>query len=59
MSKKKMQKVLDFPKPTTAGQMKQFFGLINYFHDFCAHHALIMKPLHDIIQNYQKKTRWL
>jgi transposase InsO family protein len=57
MSKKKIQKVLDFPKPTTAGQMKQFVGLINYFHDFCSHHAEIMKPLHEMIQNYQKKTR--
>jgi transposase InsO family protein len=57
MSKKKIQKVLDFPKPKTAGQMKQFVGLINYFHDFCEHHAEIMKPLHDMIQNYQKKTR--
>jgi transposase InsO family protein len=57
MSKKKIQKVLDFPKPKTAGQMKQFVGLINYFHDFCSHHAEIMKPLHDMIQNYQKKTR--
>jgi transposase InsO family protein len=57
MSKKKIQKVLDFPKPQTAGQMKQFVGLINYFHDFVRHHAEIMKPLHDMIQNYQKKTK--
>jgi transposase InsO family protein len=57
MSKKKIQKVLDFPKPKTAGQMKQFVGLINYFHDFCSHHAEIMKPLHDMIHNYQKKTK--
>ena len=57
MSKKKIQKVLDFPKPQTAGQMKQFVGLINYFHDFVRHHAEIMKPLHNMIQNYQKKTK--
>jgi transposase InsO family protein len=57
MSKKKIRKVLDFPKPATAGQMKQFVGLVNYFHDFVPHHSLIMKPLHDMIQNYQKKTK--
>jgi hypothetical protein len=57
MSKKKIQKVLDFPKPQTAGQMKQFVGLINYFHDYVEHHSEIMKPLHDMIQNYQKKTK--
>ena len=29
MSAKKIAKVLDFPKPLTAGQMKQFVGLVN------------------------------
>jgi hypothetical protein len=57
MSKKKIQKVLDFPKPKTAGQMKQFVGLINYFHDFCSHHAHIVRPLHDMIKNYQRRLR--
>ncbi len=57
MSKKKIQKVLDFPKPQTAGQMKQLVGLLNYFRDYCQHHSQIMKPLHDMILNYQKKTR--
>ena len=57
MSTKKIQKVLDFPKPQNAGQMKKFVGLINYFHDFVPHHADIMKPMHDMILNYQKKTR--
>jgi len=57
MSTKKIKKVLDFPKPVTAGHMKKFVGLVNYFHEFVPHHALIMKPLHDMILNYQKKTR--
>ena len=57
MSKKKIQKVLDFSKPSTAGQMKQFVGLTNYFHDYVPHHSDIMKPLHDMIQNYEKKTK--
>jgi hypothetical protein len=57
MSTKKIQKVLNFPKPTTARQMKQLVGLLNYFRDFCQHHSQIMKPLHDMILNYQKKTR--
>ena len=53
MSTKKIAKVLDFPKPLTAGQMKQFVGLVNYFHDFVPRHSQIMKPLHDMIQDYQ------
>jgi hypothetical protein len=36
--------------------MKQFIGLVDYFHDY-EHHSMIMKPLHDMIKNYQKKTR--
>ncbi len=57
MSNKKITKVLDFPKPQTAGQMKQFIGLVDYFHDYVEHHSMIMKPLHEMIKNYQKKTR--
>jgi hypothetical protein len=37
--------------------MKQFIGLVDYFHDYVEHHSMIMKPLHDMIKNYQKKTR--
>ena len=57
MSKKKIASVLAFPRPTTAAHMKQFVGLANYFHDYVPHHAVILKPLHDMISNYQKKTR--
>jgi hypothetical protein len=57
MSKKKIKKVLDFPKPTTAHQMKQFVGLVNYFHDHVPHHSHIMKDLHDMIKGYEKRTR--
>ena len=57
MSKKKITKVLDFSKPQTAGQMKQFIDLVDYFHDYVENHSMIMKPLHDMIKNYQKKTR--
>jgi hypothetical protein len=57
MSKKKIKKVLDFPKPETAHQMKQFVGLANYFHDHVPHHSNIMKALHDMINGYEKRTR--
>ena len=57
MSKKKIQRVLDFPKPKTAHQMKQFVGLANYFHDHVPHHSEIMRALHNMILVYEKKTR--
>jgi hypothetical protein len=55
MSKKKIQKVIDFPKPTTAHQMKQFVGLVNYFHDHVPHHADIMKALYNMILGYEPR----
>jgi hypothetical protein len=57
MSKKKVQKVMDFPEPKTAHQMKQFVGPANFFHDHAPHHSQIMKDLHDMIQGYEKRTR--
>jgi hypothetical protein len=57
MAKKKIQKLLNFSMPQTAGQKKQFIGLVDYFHDYLESHSMIMKALHEIIRNYQKKTR--
>jgi hypothetical protein len=54
--KEKRSKGLGFLKPTTAGQMKQFVGLINTSMTFVNISAEIMKPLHDMIQlNFVKK----
>ena len=57
MSKKKIQRVLDFPKLKTAHQMKQFVGLANHFHDHVPHHSDVMRALHDMITGYERKTR--
>jgi hypothetical protein len=57
MSKRKIQRVLDFPKPQTAHQMKQFVGLANYFHDHLPHNSDITRALHDMINGYENKTR--
>jgi transposase InsO family protein len=57
MTASKTQTALNFPKPTTHGALKKFVGLANYFHDFVAHHSHIMKPLHDMLEDYSKKAR--
>jgi hypothetical protein len=57
MSKKKIQRVLNFPKPQRAHQMKQFVGLANYLHDHVPHHSNIERALHDMINGYEKKTK--
>jgi hypothetical protein len=57
MTNSKTETALNFPKPTNHGALKKFVGLANYFHDFVAHHSHIMKALHDILENYSKKSR--
>jgi hypothetical protein len=57
MSKKKIQRVLDYPKPKTAHQMKQFVSLANYFHDHVPNHSDIMRALHGMITGHEKKTK--
>jgi hypothetical protein len=56
MSKKKITKVLDF-----LNHKQQANETIHWssrlFSRLCGHHSMIMKPLHDMIKNYQKKTR--
>ena len=37
--------------------MKKFVGLVNYFHANVKKHSELMKPLHDMILGYEKKTR--
>jgi hypothetical protein len=37
--------------------MKQFIGSVDYFHDCVESHSMIMKSLHEMIRNCQKKTR--
>ena len=50
----KIQSVLDFPLPTVGKQLKSFLGAVNYLRDFVRNHSIIVKPLHDLIANYDK-----
>ncbi len=53
-STEKREEVLNFPLPTTHKGMKQFLGLINYFRDHVENHSILVKPLQDMVTNYQK-----
>ena len=57
MSLKKIQSVLDFPLPTVGKQLKSFLGTVNYLREFLRNHSVIVKPLHDLIANYDKTRR--
>ena len=60
VSRTKIQTVLDFPLPTVGKQLKSFLGTVNYLRDFVRNHSTIVKPLHDLLANYDKsrKVAW-
>jgi hypothetical protein len=55
-SREKLQKVIDFPKPTTITQMRSFLGLANYFRDHVQCHSELTHPLHSMISNLGPKA---
>ena len=57
MSLKKIQSVLDFLLPTVGKQLKSFSGAVNYLREFIRNLLVIVKPLHDLIANYDKTRR--
>ena len=38
-------------------QLKSFLGTVNYLRDSVRNHSIIVKPLHDLIANYDKTHR--
>ena len=55
MSTKKINSVLDFPKPTVNTQLRSFLGLANYFKDFVPNHSNVVSPLFKMIDHSAKK----
>ncbi len=56
-SREKLNKVLVFPIPVIAKGLKCFLGLANYFRDHVRNHSIIVKPLHDMLKNYDKHRK--
>jgi len=54
-SQEAKQKALDFAVPTTAGQLKQFIGMAEYFHSHVRNFATLARPLHKLLNGYTKK----
>ena len=61
-SREKLQKAVDFPRPTTQGELRSWLGLTNYFRDNIRDYSNVAAPLQDKIDrgNYQKshKVKW-
>ncbi len=45
----KVQVIRDFPLPESDQQLRQFMGLVNFYHRFLSHGAELMHPLHDLL----------
>jgi transposase InsO family protein len=54
-SSEKREKVLTFPKPVRMKEMLQFLGLVNYFRDHVSDMTERMKPLRELVKNYDKR----
>ena len=46
----KCESIVQFPKPSTQRQLKEFLGMVNYYNRFVPHCSLILQPLHAMIK---------
>ena len=45
----KVQVIRDFPQPSTQTKLRQFLGLVNFYHRFVPNCATILKPLNSLL----------
>jgi len=53
----KLETVADFPTPETQHQLRSFLGLANWFRDHIRDHSSLVRPLHKVLDGYDKKKR--
>ena len=56
-TRERLDSVINFPKPKTQKHLKSFLGLANWFRSHVNHHSTIVKPLNEMLQNYNKSRR--
>ena len=56
----KVQAIQDFPQPKNQQKLREFLGLINFYHRFIPHCAHELQPLHKLLtpKNKQKDIHW-
>ena len=52
----KVEAIRDFPQPSTAKKLRQFLGLINFYHRFIPSAAALLAPLHDLLKGTKKTS---
>ena len=51
-----VKKVLNYPKPKTSGELREFLGLVNFQRKFVPHCSTIQKPLSSMLCDNKKKV---
>ena len=52
----KVAAVRHFPRPSSRRQLREFLGMINFYHRFIPHCAQVLQPLHTLLAHTQPKT---
>ena len=52
----KVQVIRDFPQPSTQTKLRQFLGLVNFYHRFVPNCATILKPLNSLLASSRRKN---
>ena len=50
----KVKVIQEFPQPTTKHKLREFLGLINFYHRFILHCAETLQPLHNLLTTAHK-----
>ena len=48
-SPKKVEAIVEFPRPTTIKQMQEYLGMLNFYRKFLPNIANTLRPLHDFL----------
>jgi hypothetical protein len=54
----KVQVVRSFPQPSSQRKLREFMGLVNFYHRFISHCAELMQPLHALLVNKTQTIVW-
>jgi len=53
----KLDGIREFALPRTKKTLKSFLGLANFFRDHVKNHSMLAKPLQDLVEGYDRKSR--
>ena len=54
----KVRAVRNFPQPSSQRKLREFMGLVNFYHRFIPHCAELMQPLHALLAHKTQTIAW-